>query len=473
MSIHEILILTGIALILGLITRHWQRKNLLLISSILFMFWLQPDTSLRSLGFWLPVIALGLVIFTWIYLSSPEQRSQTNNIQTLFLALFLVLLVNLSRFIDLKGVLGFVKPAPIFQALIALSIMGGLGYLLLNSKHQSKGLIWVLFGLVLTFFIILKTPFLTYKTSQLWRYLAGQSIELAESKDIIWLGYSYLAFRLLGAIRDQQTGRLPEIDLRDFIIFIFFFPAFISGPIAQLKNILADIQQMTHSVRQNFVAAAERIIPGMFKKFVIADSLAIIALSTQNSTQPETTLGSWILLYAFSMQIYFDFSGYTDIALGLGRLMDIRLPENFNQPYLKPNLTRFWNSWHMSLTNWFRSYFFNPLSRNLRRKKYSLLVILLITQVSTMVLVGLWHGVTFNFVIWGLWHGIGLLVQNRFSAFTSQSLSPPENSPLSRLLNVGGALLTFHYVTLSWVWFILPDPESSWVFLKSLFGAAG
>ena len=110
----------------------------------------------------------------------------------------------------------------------------------------------------------------------------------------------------------------------------------------------------------------KRIIIGIFSKFVLADGLALIALNNINSRQVNSTGWLWVMLYAYAFRIFFDFSGYTDIAIGMGQLLGIQLPENFEKPYLKQNLTLFWNSWHITLAQWFRAYFFNPLTRALR-----------------------------------------------------------------------------------------------------------
>jgi D-alanyl-lipoteichoic acid acyltransferase DltB (MBOAT superfamily) len=183
----------------------------------------------------------------------------------------------------------------------------------------------------------------------------------------------------------------------------------------------------------------------------------------------------WVILYAYAFQIYFDFSGYTDIAIGMGRLMGVKLPENFITPYLKPNLTQFWNNWHITLTQWFRAYFFNPVTRFLRSRKHRLPipVIIFITQLGTMLLIGLWHGVTWSFILWGLWHGVGLFLQNRWSEFIRPRLVGLENRKwLNSSLTVLSTILTFQYVALGWVWFALPNLTSSvHVFLK-LFGFA-
>ena len=181
----------------------------------------------------------------------------------------------------------------------------------------------------------------------------------------------------------------------------------------------------------------------------------------------------WISLYAYSLRIYFDFSGYTDVALGLGRILGINLPENFSAPYLKTNLTEFWNSWHITLAQWFRAYFFNPITRFLRKNPGVLPVwlIILIGQISTMLLIGLWHGITWNFTLWGLWHGIGLFIHNRWSGWLrNRGVILQNNQSSSRSLKFLGWLLTFHYVTLGWVWFALPEVHLSLDTFKLLLG---
>jgi alginate O-acetyltransferase complex protein AlgI len=179
------------------------------------------------------------------------------------------------------------------------------------------------------------------------------------------------------------------------------------------------------------------------------------------------------LLYAFALRIYFDFAGYTDIALGLGALLGIRLPENFNSPYLKTNLTAFWNSWHITLAQWFRSYFFNPFTRALRanRRKLPTWTIILIGQICTMVLIGLWHGFTLNFIVWGVWHALGLFIHNRWSEWARPHASILEKRPRTRqVLSVGGWFITFNYVSLGWVWFALPSLADSMLVFHKLFG---
>jgi D-alanyl-lipoteichoic acid acyltransferase DltB (MBOAT superfamily) len=181
----------------------------------------------------------------------------------------------------------------------------------------------------------------------------------------------------------------------------------------------------------------------------------------------------WVIVYAYAFQIYFDFSGYTDIALGIAQLLGIKLPENFASPYLKPNLTQFWNNWHMTLTQWFRAYFFNPITRWLRswQKPMSIPMMILLTQVATMLLIGFWHGVTWNFTLWGLWHGLGLFIHNRWNDATKAKAATWATTPAKQaILNISGILFTFHFVAIGWIFFALSSPVASWQVIQKLFG---
>jgi alginate O-acetyltransferase complex protein AlgI len=474
MTLQEISILIVSALLLGLVSWKWQRANLLMISSIIFLYWLQPETALRGLGFWLPTAGLLITVISWVLTSSPEVRRAKGNLQTLVLIFSAVIVIGVLGLFDSSNLLGFVNPPRTWQAAALLFAGIGLTGMLVRSGRNFAASLWPSFVLIIALFVILKTPFLAQKASELWRHLSGQSLVLASPYDLKWLGFSYAAFRILHTIRDRQAGRLPDVTLREYLTFVIFFPALAAGPIAKLKDVADQIQTSTNTFQINLARGGERVIRGLFKKFVIADSLAVFALNSQNASHPGSPLGAWMLLYSFSLQIYFDFSGYTDIAIGLAKFLDIQLPENFNRPYLQTNLTQFWNNWHMTLTNWFRAYVFNPLSRSLRKKKHPVLVILLITQILTMVLVGLWHGVTINFVIWGIWHGLGLLIQNRWSSLlVEKNNSSQEPGRFGRIQELFGILLTFHYVTLGWIWFVLPTPDQGWSYLKILFGAGG
>jgi alginate O-acetyltransferase complex protein AlgI len=219
-----------------------------------------------------------------------------------------------------------------------------------------------------------------------------------------------------------------------------------------------------------------RVLIGSFKKIVLADSLAYFALNNQNSELITSTSWMWVLVFAYALRIYLDFSGYTDIALGVALFMGVSLPENFNNPYAKLNITAFWNSWHITLAQWFRSYVFNPFTRTLRAN-YEFLpawFVIFSGQILTMSLIGIWHGITWNFLIWGLWHGIGLFLQNRWSDWIRMRLPLEGLSPFAgRIIRIGGWALTFLFVCLGWVWFATPTPALALDVFRILFGISG
>ena len=508
MGLRDILIFAALALAYRLIFRQRGRNWFLLVSSALAIYWLQPLAPIRYMDFWLPTATLGLVVLSWVVTSPPEGRDWRlpGNWTAAAVLAGVVLLVGLTRFLSQDGILTAGRPPLFEQVALGVIVIAGLAWLFsLSFQTLRVSETLRVFGVIflLALLVVLKLPALAQMASAGLRALMGQEANLATATDLRWLGFSYVAFRLVHTLRERQNGRLPLVTLQEYVIYVIFFPAFTAGPIDRLERFIKDLRgssapfgsattgnprMPTGSAtagdpknlkaaagipRSDYLVAGERLVMGLFKKFVVADGLALAALNATNAAQVHSAGWMLVLLYAYSLQIFFDFSGYTDIAIGLGRLVGIALPENFNAPYLKPNLTQFWNNWHMTLTQWFRAYYFNPLTRWLRTggRKLSAAVIIFITQITTFVLIGLWHGMTWNFVLWGAWHGLGLFVQNRYSEWVRPHLPDLSARPaLKRGLAVAGGLLTFHYVALGWVWFALPSAGLSWqVFLK-LFG---
>ncbi|MEN4042293.1 MAG: MBOAT family O-acyltransferase [Anaerolineaceae bacterium] len=454
--------------LLGERLRNWA----LLATCALAVYFLQPSMPVRHLDYWLPTVTLALTVFAWLLVSSAETRFARENLFAGLLLVGVAFGVALTRYLTPAG--GLIipgRPPQTGAVVIALTGAALIAWLLSRIHRAQNLLLSAGIGLTLLLLLSIKLPSLTEWVSAGLRSIAGQSTALASAADIRWLGFSYIVFRIIHTLRDRQAGRLPSVNLREYVTYAVFFPALPAGPIDRLEHFTPQLRQPSPL---NLEAGGQRLLFGLFKKFVIADSLALIALGPLNAAYVHTAGWTWLLVYAFSLQIYLDFSGYTDIAIGMGLLMGIRLPENFNRPYLRSNLTQFWNNWHMTLTNWFRAYYFNPLTRALRSKRLQLspATVILATQVTTMALIGLWHGITTNFLLWGLWHGAGLFAQNRWSAWATPRLAPilKEKPRLRWALTAGGALLTFHYVSLGWVWFAIPDPALAWEALRRMVG---
>jgi D-alanyl-lipoteichoic acid acyltransferase DltB (MBOAT superfamily) len=480
-SITQILIAVGAALLYRLAARalaprraetvpEWGRTPFLFGASVLAVYWLQPSLPIRGLDFWLPTLTLVLTAQCWAAVTPPEERSIRVNLPALLGLLAAPVIVTLTRLFELPAGLLALAPPALGPALPALLVISVLLVMSIRSKRQA---IAPLLGVIIFLFFLLKTPVLAEGVSLTLRVLAGQNTTGASALDIRWLGFSYLAFRLIHTLRDRQTGRLPSVTLAEYLIYAVFFPAFSSGPIDRIERFLKDLRSPAPLDWNEGGEASRRLVVGLFKKFALADTLAIFALNAQVAAQVTNFAWLWVMLYAYALQIYFDFSGYTDIALGTARVLGIRLPENFNNPYARANLTMFWNNWHMTLTQWVRAYFFNPVTRWLRVKKPGLspVIVMAAGQLGTMLLIGLWHGVTANFIIWGLWHGLGLFAQNRWSEWAKRSpLGQVESMWGRKLVSFSGWLLTFHYVTFGWVWFCLPEPGLALKVFSGLLG---
>jgi D-alanyl-lipoteichoic acid acyltransferase DltB (MBOAT superfamily) len=471
MTLATILAFIAAAALLGFVTHPQWRVNLLLAASTLAVYALQPTLPVRGLDFQLPTLTLALALLVWVLTTPREARAWKTNWPGAAIPGGIILALALTRYIGFPLPLTASRPPQTLAVLAMLAIVGVASLALTRFTKPGRTALLAGFILVLFFFVLLKVPAITLQLSLFLRSMNDQALTTASPLDIRWLGYSYIAFRLLHTIRDRQSGRLPPVPLGEYIVYVIFFPALSAGPIDRIERFSGDLRRIPQRTAEDWGTAGKRIVLGLFKKFVLADGLALMALNAANALQVRSAGWAWILLYAYAFQIFFDFSGYTDIALGTARLLGFKLPENFNAPFLKPNLTQFWSNWHMTLTQWFRAYFFNPITRALRsgKKPLSIPVIILITQLATMVLIGLWHGVSVNFILWGLWHGFGLFLHNRWSDWTKARFALLSTG-WQKGLNIGGVLLTFHFVAIGWVFFALPDPTVSFFYLKTLLG---
>jgi D-alanyl-lipoteichoic acid acyltransferase DltB (MBOAT superfamily) len=475
--LHILVFAIGAALAGLLIPKRW-RLWALLGGSVLAIYWLQPSSPVRYLDFWLPTATLLLAALTWLVTvrlepeAADAERAVGNRRQWMIawgVIGALILGVAATRYLA-EPLRLTSRPPDILGVVIALAVCTGLG--LLAWRLRGRGaLVGGVFALIVAIFIALKWEPLTAALDGLLLRLNGQDSSLARASDVVWLGFSYVAFRLLHTLRDRQTGKLPPVSLREYLLYVVFFPAYTAGPIDRVERFTADLREPFRLDAKAMTEGGRRIFTGLLKKFVIADSLALIALDPASAAQANPGAGAWILLYAYALYLWLDFSGYTDIAIGIGILAGIKLPENFDRPYLKTNLKSFWQSWHITLSSWLRFYVFSPLSRWLLMKRVSPNRAVFAAQMATMLLVGLWHGITLNFIIWGAWHGVGLFAHKVWSDRTRKRYRELRDRPrLQRLVSAGAWLITFHYIALGWVWFALPDPEAAVGFFGRLLG---
>ena len=227
---------------------------------------------------------------------------------------------------------------------------------------------------------------------------------MAWSSIILPIGISFYIFQAISYLADVYRGDAQaSSDPISFAAFIALFPQLIAGPVLRYKDLENQFMARTHSA-DKFAEGATRFMQGFIKKVFIADSIAPLADTAFALSEPSTA-DAWLGALAYAAQLYFDFSGYSDMAIGLGLMMGFRFMENFNQPYISQSITEFWRRWHISLSSWLRDYLYVPLGGN-RGGTFNTYRNLSLT----MILGGLWHGANWTFMIWGAWHGFILAI---------------------------------------------------------------
>ena len=276
-----------------------------------------------------------------------------------------------------------------------------------------------------------------------------------EASDFIFIiGISYLSFKMMHFLIESYKQQIHKFSLSYYLNFIFFVPAFISGPITRYNEFTDQLDaENSTNLSDDLGTGAERIIHGLFKKFVLSMIFYQYTFANMSGSIADMSAGRIILgLYAYTLYFYFDFAGYTDMVIGCARIFGYRLPENFNNPFMKKNIQELWANWHMSLTRWLTDYIYWPLSRRLRKIKYYRKRPILLSNISiivTFIICGMWHGSTLNFVVWGLYHGIGLAVLNIYRKYKRKTRNRYLQGYFqSRISMVVGVFVTFNFFVL-------------------------
>ena len=271
------------------------------------------------------------------------------------------------------------------------------------------------------------------------------------------VGISFYTFQTMAYVIDVYRGEIAaEKNPRSYALFISFFPQLVAGPIERAGNLLGQLKEKHTKSRAALVHGAWLILRGFYKKVVVADYLAVYVDKVYSSPEKAGGIGAVLGTVFFAIQIYCDFSGYTDIARGAARMMGIRLMENFRHPYRAVSIQDFWRRWHISLTRWFTDYVYIPLGGNRKgfvKQCRNILIVFLLS--------GFWHGASWNFVVWGMIHGIYMtaaLVMTRIRK-GKRTLLPP----------VAGWVVTLLLVNVAWVFFRAPSLAGAWQILKQPF----
>ncbi len=306
-----------------------------------------------------------------------------------------------------------------------------------RSAHKKR---WLVVSLCTNLGLLGFFKYAGFVTDNLNVLLRATGYELPQPDVLLPVGISFFTFQSMSYTIDAYRGQLPpERSFVRFAAFVSLFPQLVAGPIERAKSLLPQLRSPASVKGQDLADGASLFLVGLFKKVALADWLGIYVDQVYGSPEEYRSAALMLATFAFGWQIYFDFSGYTDMARGVARAMGFRLMVNFNNPYVATDLGDFWNRWHISLSTWFRDYVYIPLggSRGGSTGTYRNIFV-------TMLLSGLWHGAAWGFVLWGAMHAVGRML-----------LRPLERAPVyrDRVPRLVKQLLIFGFVTLTWVFF--------------------
>ncbi|MDK9707013.1 MAG: MBOAT family protein [Desulforhopalus sp.] len=278
------------------------------------------------------------------------------------------------------------------------------------------------------------------------------------------LGISFFTFTQISLLVDAYHRKIKEVNFPHYLLFTSYFPYIIAGPILHHQEMMPQFSDPEHyQVKaDNFAIGVSLFVFGLGKKLLIADNLASAIQPVFAGGDPQF-FQAWLGMLAYTMQLYFDFSGYSDMAVGVSRLMGFHIPVNFHSPYKATSVSDFWQRWHISLSRFLRNYLYIPLGGNRegQLKRYRNLIL-------TMLLGGLWHGANWTFVVWGGLHGLYLCVQHGWQHMMEKYPRPP-----AALTDFLGRILTFIAVVVAWCFFRAPDVASAFGVLAGMIGCNG
>jgi alginate O-acetyltransferase complex protein AlgI len=277
---------------------------------------------------------------------------------------------------------------------------------------------------------------------------------------ILPVAISFIVFELMSYTIDiyRGTNKTPNSFL-DLALLVAFFPHLIAGPILKPKHFLPQLQNEIIIRWKNVEQGTQIFIYGLVKKVLIADHLAIYVDTVFNSPTNYSSLTIWLAVIAYAIQIYCDFSGYTDMAIGSAKILGFEIPKNFDMPYISKNITEFWRRWHISLSSWLKEYLYISLGGNRKGKARQYINLMIV-----MLLGGLWHGASWNFVIWGGMHGIGLAIHKIYI----DNFNNPKNK-VNMVYKTISWFVTFIFVCIAWVFFRSADFTISQTIIQKMF----
>ena len=362
---------------------------------------------------------------------------------------------------------------PVYIALIIGSTLFNYAFGYLLSTNRNKILLIV--GIIGNIFTLGYFKYANFFINNI-NLLTGGNFILEQI--ILPLGISFFTFQQITYLVDTYLGKTKEYDFLHYCLFVTFFPQLIAGPIVHHKNMIPQFtKKILLGLKLNNLASGFSIFSiGLFKKVILADGIALSATPLFNIAEHGVDLTffeSWAGAIAYTFQLYFDFSGYSDMAIGLALMFGIIIPVNFLSPYKAKNINEFWNNWHISLSNLIKNYLYYPITLSLTRYAHnihldriaSFCLIIIFPTLFTFFWVGVWHGAGWNFVLFGLLHGIYIVIYNFWSK--------TEISKKNLITNTMAKIITFLAVTLSFVLFRAESVNGAMNIIKSMIGLNG
>ena len=337
------------------------------------------------------------------------------------------------------------------------------GQLIFKGKTQKRKKTLLLFSLFLNLLILCFFKYFNFFIDS-FTLAFGHKLDFLHIHILLPVGISFYTFQSLSYTFDIYRDKLrPTNDILDYCLFVGVFPHMVSGPIVKAKLILPQLATLKKPVKQDFITGFSLLTVGMFQKVLIGDT---VAKYVNHIFSDPTYYSSSELLFSlllFTVQIYADFAGYSNIARGSAKFFGIDLIDNFNQPYLAANITDFWRRWHISLSEWLREYVYIWWLGGNRKGKIRTYINLL----ATMLIGGFWHGANWTFIVWGGMHGLALAIHKWVLERTKHVKI--HNRFIHGLLGVSSTVFTFLFVVLAWLFFRAPDFETAWFYLDRMF----
>jgi alginate O-acetyltransferase complex protein AlgI len=360
------------------------------------------------------------------------------------------------------------KPAYVLLLMASLSV----NYLFYTALTRKRSKTLLIAAVTLNLCVLAVCKYIVFLTDNFilaWTALSGSGASVPDWMHwVLPLGISFYTFHMLSVMIDVYRGEWTHrISFRTWTLYVTFFPHMVAGPILRASELVQQLETLAPLRRTDLQLGAFLFLGGLLKKLLLADHLGPIANEVYARPADLDAASAWLGTVAFSLQIYFDFSGYSEMAIGLARMFGVTLPRNFLYPYISRNPREFWQRWHITLSRWLRDYLYVSLGGSrvgFARNQVNLL--------TTMLLGGLWHGAAWTFVIWGSIHGLWL-VAHRVLLQLFDGLGVDRRPALARALGFGGWPVTMGIVAFTWVFFRATSVEAAFEICAAMLGLSG